>query len=226
MRNFERAPLNIPMGIPSRRVKRVQVPLKREKESKRLAGDVCHDLKGMITVIRGYTELIQQKQNAAFHADFCRRILSSCTKMTELVTNAFELSRIESGETVLEKQVVDLTMFLKDCLAVQLIKAQEKGITICLNTGKGLKSVSVDPGCMDRIISNLIDNAIKFSHSKTAITLSVEELPESIEIKVQDQGQGIPQRRKCFRFHFPQSPHIRQSIRQSPGTAKGRRVRQ
>jgi len=157
----------------------------------RIPADVAHDLLGMLTVVRGYAELVAAESSQAVRETYCSSILRSCSKMAALVGDSLDLSRIESGGLVVKTESVRLAPFLRDCLATQNLKATRKGIDLHLKIA-GTPTVWLDPACIERVLDNLLDNAIKYSRRGTTITLGATVGPGCMELDVHDRGQGIP----------------------------------
>jgi len=165
-------------------------PVPTPPEKARISGDVAHDLLGMLTVVRGYAELVAAESSQAVREQYCGSILRSCRRMAALVGDSLELSRIEAG-LVLKAESVRLAPFLRECLATQNLKATRKGIGLRLEVA-GTPTVWLDPACIERVLDNLLDNAIKFSRRGTTITLEATVAPDCMELDVHDGGQGIP----------------------------------
>jgi len=171
----------------------------------RMPGQVAHDLLGIVTIIRGYAELASTEASKKLQAEYCCRILRACGRMVDVV----EHGRQESGVLVLKKKKVNLAAFLGDCLAAQTIKARNKGMVLSLELGAGSPTVSIDPGCVDRIVANLLDNAIKYSNPTSAIKLKARARADSLELEVQDEGPGIPEEELATLFDAYQTGSAR-----------------
>ncbi len=166
------------------------------EEKNKMLGDVAHDLRGLLTIIKGYTEMLMQEgmvTNTSLQKEVYCKILRSCTMMAELIDNCLDISRIESGQLVVEKQDVDLTVHLKECVAPFTIKAQSKSMDLTIDMDESLPHLRLDPLCLSRIIGNLISNAIKFSHPNSTIAFTARARRDYVEIEVRDHGQGVPQ---------------------------------
>jgi signal transduction histidine kinase len=168
-------------------------PRPRVDSRERMPALVAHDLFGIVTIIKGYAELVPTAPSKELQQDYCLRILRACDRMVDMVDRSVELSKQESGLLVMKKRKVELAPFLADCLAAQTIKAQNKGMVLSLEIGAELSTASIDPGCVERVLSNLLENAIKFSHPTSTIKLTARVLADAVEIEVQDDGQGIPE---------------------------------
>jgi signal transduction histidine kinase len=157
----------------------------------RIPGDIAHDLLALVTVIRGYSELLATEPSRAVQQEYCRIAVRSCDKMVRLVNDSREPGKVGDSGPALSKKLVPLAPFLRNCLSTQVVKARNKGMFLRLEVDES-STVRFDPVCVERVVDNLLDNAIKFSRQGSTITLTGRVLPESMEIDVHDDGQGIP----------------------------------
>jgi signal transduction histidine kinase len=160
----------------------------------RMPGQVAHDLRGIVAIIQGYAELVPLEPSQKLQAEYCGKIRRACRRMLDMVDRSIERGRQDSDVLVLKKKEIVVASFLGDCLAAQTVKAHDKGMILSLEMGTGMPNVSVDPGCLERVLSNLLENAIKFSHPTGTIKLSAQVVGDSLEIEVMDGGQGIPEK--------------------------------
>jgi signal transduction histidine kinase len=99
----------------------------------------------------------------------------------------------ESGRPVIGPSQVDLAALLGECVAAQALRARDKGLVLRLEVGAELSvPVTIDPGGIERILDNLLGNAIKFCHPTSRITLRARSLAGVLELEVEDDGPGIP----------------------------------
>jgi len=158
----------------------------------RMPGKVAHDLLGVVTIIRGYADLVAAEPSNTLKEEYCLRIRRACGRVVDMVDSALRLGEQASGVPVLKMKQVELDAFLADCIAEQELKARRKGTLLRLETSSANSTVSIDPGAVERITSNLLENAIKFSRAPATITLRGSVHRSSLVIEVQDDGPGIP----------------------------------
>jgi signal transduction histidine kinase len=155
---------------------------------------VTHDIKGPLTVILGYAELLSdpdEQPSPAVVLDILGRIRESGEQIHALVSNFVELSRIEAGRLQLEFLPMDLTRLVGDVVARHEPRATRKGITVCHELVP-LPELAGDRPHLERAIVNLLGNAIKFTPAGGRITVSTRVEGTCAAVVVADTGPGIP----------------------------------
>lgn len=162
--------------------------MKRVEEVRRdFIANVSHELKTPITNIRGYTETLLE---GAIHSRddalrFLETIRSNVERMERLITDIMHLSKIEMGYLSIDKRRTDLGISVERVLQLFRKKADEKGIEIINNTTGA--EIEADPERLEQILTNLVDNAVKFTE-KGYVEVNYEEGV----LSVRDTGIGIP----------------------------------
>ncbi|HHN65232.1 MAG TPA: PAS domain S-box protein [Nitrospirae bacterium] len=162
--------------------------MKRVEEVRRdFIANVSHELKTPITNIRGYTETLLE---GAIHSRddalrFLGTIRSNVERMERLITDIMHLSKIEMGYLTIDKRRTDLGISVERVLQLFRKKADEKGIEIINNTTGA--EIEADPERLEQILTNLVDNAVKFTE-KGYVEVNYEERV----LSVRDTGIGIP----------------------------------
>lgn len=156
--------------------------------------NVSHELKTPLTAILGYVETLQagaldDKKN---RGQFLNKIADQSRRLHALIEDVLELSRIESGRYVEPAGDVDLKEAAASTLDLVRAKAEAKRIRVLDAVPADLR-VRAQADGLQRILLNLVDNAVKYSPEDTVVTLSAR--PEAggvIAIRVSDEGYGIP----------------------------------
>jgi two-component system phosphate regulon sensor histidine kinase PhoR len=124
--------------------------------------------------------------------DFLTRIDSEVDRLTQLVAELTELSRIETGKAELEKEPVDINQLAEE-VATQLgHQAERQKLTIRREFATDLASVPADKDRLRQVVTNLIHNAIKFTPAGGRITITTRVLEGSVAVDIADTGIGIP----------------------------------
>lgn len=166
------------------------------EEKNRVLGVAAHDLRSPLgtissaieTVLQGLLGDVTERQ---------RRFLGwahgSALQAAALVNDLLDVTAIEAGRLDLQTEAIDLRPFLEEHAARHGLLAEVKGIRLALAVDPRSPQVILDPERMRQVLSNLLDNAVKFSRPGTTVTLGsrVHEFG-MVEIFVTDQGQGIP----------------------------------
>jgi len=154
---------------------------------------VTHDIKGPLTVILGYAELLSdpdERPSPAIVLDILGRIRESGEQIHALVSNFVELSRIEAGRLQLEFLPLDLTMMVDDVVARHAARAARKGIDVRRELVP-LPEMAGDRPHLERAVLNLLGNAIKFTPSGGRVTVSTRMENGCAAVSVADTGPGI-----------------------------------
>lgn len=153
-----------------------------------------HQLNTPLSIIRGYASLMLSdkagKLNQKQH-QFTREILTSTEKMISLTNNMLSISRIEQDKIKLEFSDINLYDLIESLIAMFTPTAHDKKIKLILAPFDHNLVIMGDIERLSQALSNLIDNAIKYT-VKGRVTLSVVDKSESVDIMIADTGIGIP----------------------------------
>lgn len=158
---------------------------------------VSHELRTPLTSIKGFADTLLGAGNSLSgeqRARFISIIKSQVDRLTRLVENLLTVSRLEARQTRTIYRAVDLNNTIDSILCN--IQHKSAGHNIEVNILPGLPSVWADTDKLEQVLTNLVDNAVKYSNPGTTVSIDagfVREDADMIEIKVKDQGFGIPQ---------------------------------
>ncbi len=169
---------------------------KRTDETRRdFVANVSHELKTPITAIRGFTETLLdgaiEDRNDAVR--FLNTIKAHSERMDRLIGDLIKLSRIEFGAMPLETRPLQLEPLIDDVFKGFETLCRGKGISLEKDMQKGCTGIEADPHRLIQILTNLIDNAVKFTASGR-VTVKAERQSPGYIISVEDTGIGIPRR--------------------------------
>jgi signal transduction histidine kinase len=165
-----------------------------EQSRLELIANVSHDLRTPLSVIQGYAETLVIKKDTLLENEkdrFTQIIIKSAAKLKKLVDELFELSKLEAKSIVPHFEQFSIAELLLDNVLKYRILAEEKDITIHTNIPKDIALVSGDIGLIDRVLQNLIDNALKFTPVKGTVIAGIQRMDGHIEISIADNGIGI-----------------------------------
>lgn len=155
----------------------------------------AHELRGPITVIRGYLDVFMDELGSSFTVEQ-RNLLQKMTVSAEMlslyVNNILNVARIDQQDMKLHIVESDWREIIKDTYADLFLRAQARGRTLKLNMPQELPSVGVDRVSIIEVVSNLVDNAIKYSSEGGEIVIQVKLEEGLVETTVTDKGIGIP----------------------------------
>lgn len=167
-------------------------------DKENLAAILVHDLKGPVGNIVTSLELVEQdrKRHAASGPGALLEIaIRSSQRLRALVDSLLDISRLEAGQTVQDIQTVGVAGLLDYVTELLEADTAERGVRIECNLAPNLPSVLGNADMLQRVLLNLLDNALKVS--KRGQTITVEALfqpeQEAVKICVADEGPGIPE---------------------------------
>jgi two-component system, OmpR family, phosphate regulon sensor histidine kinase PhoR len=164
-----------------------------EKVRKDFVANVSHELRTPITAIRGYAETLQTGAlaDALAAPKMIDIIHRQAVRLSELVDDLLELSQLESRQLKLTAQAVDLLEATNRAAEAVRPKARARSSAIEVHVPKGLTAWG-DPRAIEQIVLNLVDNAVKYSHSNGHVWVTAEvTAPTTVTVRVRDDGPGI-----------------------------------
>jgi signal transduction histidine kinase len=174
-----------------------------EKSKRELIANVSHDLRTPLTIIHGYVETLLMKENLIGIKDrqqYLQTILQGTENLTKLVNELFELSKLESHQMQLNKEPFFIDELISDIVHKYQLVAERKGVKLEMVVNKKMLPVYADIGLMERVLHNLIDNAIKFTGEGGSVRIELKPEDKKIVVKVADTGVGIPKEEQPFIF--------------------------
>ncbi len=167
---------------------------KSDQLKKDIIANVSHDLRTPLTMIRSYAEMIRdlsgdvpEKRNQHLEV-----ILEETNRLNQLVDDMFTLSKMQAGVTSIEKADFDISAALKETYHSYEILCIQDGYTITMNDPAPF-TVNGDEARIKQVISNLINNAVKYCGDDKFIAISCIDEGDSVRIVVEDHGMGIPE---------------------------------
>ena len=153
--------------------------------------NVSHELKTPLTAIRGFAETLTQELSAdAQHAKFAETIRANAERMQHLIDDLLDLSKIESGGWRPAPLSLDAEHAIADALTPLREEASRKGARLV--TAIEARTLRADPMAVRQIVTNLVENAIRYSPSGGTITVFTRSENGSVALGVRDTGSGIP----------------------------------
>ncbi|TCP31770.1 HAMP domain-containing protein [Scopulibacillus darangshiensis] len=167
----------------------------KEKESidhsrKELIANISHELKTPISLIGGYAEGLKVNVNNEDRDYYCDVILDEAKKMNRLVLDLLDLSQVDAGYKLMNKEIFNLTQLISHTLERYTLKLEEKRITIT-RSYNGNFIVYADPDRIEQALTNYLNNAINNIDGKRQIMIQVEEKDEELFISVFNTGKPI-----------------------------------
>ncbi len=160
--------------------------------------NVSHELRTPLTSIQGYAETLLNSEfdfsvaGKKNREEFLIKILSHAARLSRLVADLLELSRLESGDVELKRAPCHLNAFHEPILDVFEPVLEESGVVLEWDTPETVPRVKVDKQLFMQVFVNLIDNAIKYTPDGGTIRVSADVSGNELIVHVKDTGIGIP----------------------------------
>jgi two-component system, OmpR family, sensor kinase len=159
---------------------------------RRFTADASHELRSPLTALRGEIELALRRDR---DPDEYRRVLQSnlqeVDRLTSLAKDLLTLARSDSGVMQPRFQTADVAALCENVLERLRGKANRRGVRFLSHAPEPVEAI-LDPGLLEQLLWNLVDNAVKFSPPGGDVDVSVTRVDHAVRIRVADQGPGIP----------------------------------
>jgi len=172
--------------------------ISRERRLERMKEDfiasISHELRTPLTCIKAYTETIidDDRMDGETRGEFLRIINQESDRLAQLIEGLLEISRLESGRTVLAPGRVDLCRLVEKAAVALRPVADRKDVQIETLVDPRLPAIEADASKIESVVTNLANNAVKFTEPGGAVRISAEQRGPLAVIGVSDTGMGIP----------------------------------
>lgn len=182
---------------------------------------VSHELKTPLTAIRMFAETLQlDRVDATTRAEYLDTIVNETERLTRLLNNVLDFSKIEEGRKAYRRETASLADIVRVAARAMTYPLEQHGFVLRVEVDESLPPLDVDADALEQAILNLLTNAMKYSGSGRTIDLRLVRAGREAIISVRDEGIGIPladQARIFEKFHRISTPE-NQRI---PGTGLG-----
>lgn len=154
--------------------------------------NVSHDFRSPLTSIRGYIEAVLDGTIPKENQDYYLKIvLQQTERLTKLTEGLLTIAKLDNSNQGIEPIIFDIHQLLRDSASSFEGVCQKRFIQFQLNLASKSLLVLADMGKIGQVITNLLDNAIKFSPDHTQIVISTKIKHQKVEIRIKDMGMGI-----------------------------------
>ncbi len=195
-----------------RSVKQAQYLRELDQMKSNFLSLVSHDLKTPIAKIQAVVERLRRE--GKFPAEALESIETSNNELKHYISSILNLSRIESQKVILNKKTNDINQVVRTVLRRVRSLSQQKSLTVEEEL-EPIFSFEFDEDLIRQVLTNLVDNAIKYSPTNSKIIVRTTEKEGFVEVEVEDFGPGIPKNqlpfmfRKFSRFLRPMKEHVK-----------------
>lgn len=161
-------------------------------ELKQVTSDIAHDLRSPITRIRGMAEttLLGDKTLQAYQ-EMAGVVVEESDRLVAIINSLLEIAEADAGVALLTKSDFDMAGMVQDAVELFRPVAEDRDIAFHLSVPSGPLIFTGDKGRLQRVVANLVDNALKYTEPGGRVLVSVEDERSQIKISVADNGSGI-----------------------------------
>ena len=174
-----------------------------ENLRRELIANISHDLRTPLAIMKGYVETLLLKEeelSPELRKQYLETTLSSGDRLSKLIGQLFEYSKLEANQIQPEKEPFFIAELAQDIFHKYQLLAQERSIKMHLNASSEIPMVFADLGLVERVIQNLMDNALKFTPEGGEVTIELQEVGGKVEVKIADTGPGISEQEQSAIF--------------------------
>jgi len=173
--------------------------LRLQLQKERLTAFVVHDLKNPVNSMDLHAQvLLREKGLPASARDSATQIRTEARQLTRMILNLLDISKADEGKLVPKRSDVDLRRLVDEVIAELRVSADSRDVSfrISVETDR----IHADDDLFRRVLTNLVENAIRHAPRDTSITVTATRGPTSTELRVADAGRGVPEdmREKVF----------------------------
>ncbi len=174
-----------------------QISQLKDSDVKRreLLADISHDLRTPLASLQGYIETIAlggEKLSEQQQQKYVETALKNARQLKQLIDQIFELAHLEGGQVTLQLESFNLAELLYDVMAKFTLKAQQKNINLNVVPKSSAVIVHSDIGKLERVLSNLLENALRHTPKNGEIILKIDDVSQThCQLSVIDNGTGI-----------------------------------
>jgi PAS domain S-box-containing protein len=165
-----------------------KVKLLNEKKDE-FIGLASHELKTPLTSITGYLQILGRLKTDEQSGRFVDKTIKQVRKLSGLVNDLLDVSKIEAGKLQMRKVKFDLMEVIND--SIELMQQTNEKYTIMLGSAIETCIVRADNQRIEQVMINLLSNAIKYSHGSGEIIVRVNKIEKDVTVSIQDSGIGI-----------------------------------
>ena len=168
---------------------------RQDQQRRDLVANISHDLRTPLTSLHGYLETLRLKDETLDASERRRYLdiaLAQSRKVGRLAQELFELARLESGLVRLEPETFSLPELVQDVIQKFELAAEARQQRLTTDIPQALPPVRADLGLIERVLTNLLDNAIRHSPPGGRIELQLGLARNRVRVQVSDSGEGIP----------------------------------
>ncbi|WP_160690451.1 ATP-binding protein [Clostridium sp. C2-6-12] len=161
--------------------------------------NMSHELKTPVNVIYAAIQTINiylydyTSENSVKCKSYLKTMKQNCLRMIRLINNLLDITKLDSGFIKINKKNGNIVSVIEDIVQSIAVYVESKDIQLIFDTDIEEKLMAFDHDMIERVMLNLISNAVKYSHSYGHIYVNIIDKTSSVVIEVKDEGEGIPE---------------------------------
>jgi len=166
-----------------------------DAQRRELIANVSHDLRTPLTSLHGYLETLLLKDDtlsAEEKHQYLEIANARSKQLNELIGELFELAKLDSCTTLMNVEAFSLAELVQDVVMKFQLQAEKLGIHLRTQFGSDLPNAYGDIGLMQRVLDNLIENALRHTPAGGQVSITLDANPDKLTVRVADNGCGIP----------------------------------
>ena len=157
---------------------------------KQMTADIAHELRTPLSLIIGHAEGVHDGVLPASKENF-EIIREEAERLEQLVNDLRTLSLADAGELAVDFQPVDVNKLLGDIQSHYMVPFNQKKIALNLKLDPGMRKANLDPIRFSQVLTNILDNALRYTPEDGRVEISTKQNGSQIEIDIQDSGNGV-----------------------------------
>jgi len=165
-----------------------------DRQRRELLTHLSHDLRTPLSSLHGFLEVINKPDsqlNEPEQRHYLNLAMDNCQQLKQLIEQIFELANLECGQVKIQSETFNLGELIYDCVAKLALTAQSAGISLKVIPEICDFTVTADIAKLERVLTNLIENAIRHTPNSGEITVKVSQQSDQLYVAVSDTGVGI-----------------------------------
>jgi len=165
-----------------------------DRQRRELLANVSHDLRTPLASMQGYLEMVLIRDDGLSQDDRCRYLqiaVKHCERLGRLVRDLFDLTKLEANELKPQVEAFPISELAQDVVQKFALSAQKRDLRLSANVSADCPPVCADIGMMERVLENLIENAMRYTPAGGEISVGVRRAGDRVELQVSDTGRGI-----------------------------------
>ena len=166
-----------------------------DAQRRELIAGVSHDLRTPLATLQGYIETLLMRDGVLSKEErrqYLEIAIRHCSQLTKLVAGLFDLSRLEAGEMTIHRESFSIGELVQDVVQKFQLEGRGRNIRVTTNADGDVPFVSADIALIERVLENLIENALRYTPQGGTVTVLLRPHEHAVAVVVSDTGTGIP----------------------------------